>query len=241
MINKSPVELPLEFNSLLLNTTFACPDPEELEKKTREQADCSIWIQARKQRLTASNFHKVLARKAKVTDKFLENLFSPKAFSAPAVDYGKRHENTAKAQYLKKFPSRHLHKCGLVVNNQFPFLGASPDGKVCDSGHSGIIEIKCPFKSRNSTILEACELQGFCLGATPTVHLKTNHPFYAQVQGQLMITGCDFCDFIVFTQKDLHVQRIAPDMPFMTSMLQTLSVFIKDHARPYFEERLSLD
>lgn len=46
------------------------------------------------------------------------------------------------------------------------------------------------------------------------VQLKTGH--YAQVQGQLMITGAEFCEFIVYTQCDMAVERITPDISFMT-------------------------
>ena len=57
------------------------------------------------------------------------------------MDYGRRNEVKAKSKYLETSHDRHLHECGLVVTNEFPFLGASPDGKVCDAGQCGILEI----------------------------------------------------------------------------------------------------
>jgi hypothetical protein len=54
------------------------------------------------------------------------------------------------------------------------------------------------------------------------VQLKTGH--YTQVQGQLMITGAEFCEFIVHTQCDMVVERIKPDIPSMTEMLEKLSI-----------------
>ena len=39
-----------------------------------------------------------------------------------------------------KLKHRHVHECGLVINPDFPFLGASPDGKICElckTGNSG--------------------------------------------------------------------------------------------------------
>ena len=71
-----------------------------------------------------------------------------------AIEYGKRHECNAKVKYLKTYPSRHFHECGLIINSEFEFLGATPDGKLCDG--SGIVEIKCPYSARNMTISEAC-------------------------------------------------------------------------------------
>ena len=96
--------------------------------------------------------------------KFLRTIFCPKSFSAPSVDYGRRNESKAKSKYLKKYPSRHFHECGLVINKEFMFLGATPDAKLCDeSGKRGIAEIKCPYCARNCTIREACSKHDFCL------------------------------------------------------------------------------
>lgn len=42
-----------------------------------------------------------------------------------------------------------------------------------------------------------------------------------------MITGCDFCDFVVYTKKDMFVERIYPDIDFMKSMLKICQRFSK--------------
>lgn len=44
-----------------------------------------------------------------------------------------------------------------------------------------------------------------------------------------MITGCEFCDLAVYTQKSIFVERILPDVEFMKSMLSKLCNFMKDH------------
>lgn len=36
-----------------------------------------------------------------------------------------------------------------------------------------------------------------------------------QVQAQLMCTGAKYCDFIVYTEKGVHVERMEPDVSFM--------------------------
>ncbi|XP_035985120.1 uncharacterized protein LOC118558687 [Fundulus heteroclitus] len=233
--NNPPVDLPERYKAL--KDLNICEDPVELEARTREQSKCAEWFEARKKRLTASNFHRVMVRKAKVTHKFLESIFDANSVSAPSLDYGRRNEPLAKSKYLQTHQDRHLHECGFVVSNHFPFIGASPDGKVCDGGRSGLIEIKCPYTARNSTILDACMLPNFCLEMQPSgsAQLKKTYMYYAQVQGQLMITGCDFCDFIVFTHKDLHVERVWPDKVFMSSMLEVLAAFYQDHAVPYLQ------
>jgi len=38
--------------------------------------------------------------------------------------------------------------------------------------------------------------------------LKKRHIYYDQVQGQMVLTGAQWCDFIVYTNKGLSVERI---------------------------------
>lgn len=38
-----------------------------------------------------------------------------------------------------------VNRCGLFIDAQKPFLGASPDGLI---ENNGIVEIKCPFGAR---------------------------------------------------------------------------------------------
>lgn len=130
-----------------------------------------------------------------IDSKFLSSTLHLKTISAPSLDYGKNHEKDAKARYLKDFPSRHTHSCGLVVSKEFAFSDESPDGKV--------LEIKCPYFARNLTIKEACDnIRDFFLFKNDDlITLKNTHANCAQVQGQLLITGCSFCYFVFYTQK----------------------------------------
>lgn len=164
-----------------------------------------------------------------------------KSLSAPSLDYRKRNEKNAKAKYLEKYPSRNFHQCGFVINKELSFLRGTPDGKICDDGKSSIVEIKCPYTARDYTIKEALDkLDNFCLQMDSTTRLlclKKDHEYYAQVQGKLMITGCDFCDFVVYTKKDIHVNRLFPDITFMESMLTNLADFLKKKGKLFLDKQ----
>ena len=54
---------------------------------------------------------------------------------ATPMKYGKRHEKDAKAKYLLRFPSRHIHECRLVVNNELSFLVPSQMGRCVTVDH----------------------------------------------------------------------------------------------------------
>lgn len=134
--------------------------------------------------------------------------------------------------------------CGLVVNPAYPYLGASPHGKVLDKSVSepfGLIEIKCPYKYRNSTPDEASRNQDFCLEKHNNIlQLKRNHAYYQQVQGQLAICGLTWCDFIVYTSQGIHVERIQFDPHFWAiEMLPRLAEFYINYAVGYFVSKAS--
>ena len=131
----SSIKLPTEFEDL--NKGYKDIHLAAIEENTRAQSSSAEWFNARKCRLTASNFGRVLRRKSAPSKKFLRSIFCPKSFSAPSVDYGRRNESKAKSKYLKKYPSRHFHECGLVINKEIMFLGATPDAKLCDEWQKG--------------------------------------------------------------------------------------------------------
>ncbi len=58
-----------------------------------------------------------------------------------------------------------LRESGLVVSPDYPFLAASPDRVMTCPCHGKVmIEVKCPYKHRSSTIASAVKMdEQFCL------------------------------------------------------------------------------
>ena len=67
-----------------------------------------------------------------------------------ALAWGKENEEDALARYSAK-SNVTVRKCGFIVDPRCCWLGASPDGIVCDSqeNEDGLVEIKCPYSQRN--------------------------------------------------------------------------------------------
>ena len=93
---------------------------------------------------------------------------------------------------------------GFVVNPAYPYIGASPDGKVFNpriSPHYGLLEVKCPFKQRARTIEEALADPNFYLLFQEEKYLLKRDnacDYFEQVQGQMALSGLKWCDFCVF-------------------------------------------
>lgn len=234
-VDSAGVNIPDEFKDCNTVLPITLEQAIQLERVTVRQAEIGLWHQARQNRVTASNFYKVVKRKKDFNEKFVQSVMSTSIFSSIPTSYGTAHEPIAKEEYCQKKPWVHVHDCGFVVHPDYSFLGASPDGKVCSEGVTGLLEIKCPYSARDKTIPQAVEdVRDFCLTKTNTlIHLKQNHNYMYQIQGQLMVTGAPFCEFVVYTKSDMHIERIVPDMQFQEEMMEKLSSFYKHHALPF--------
>ena len=130
----------------------------------------------------------------------------------------KKFEPVALREYEKLMCNRRtpvkVLPSGSIVSS--PVIGATPDARVVDFGctyHFEIAEAKCPYTKHHVTPLDACSDAKFVMEKTSDTEckLKLDHPYYAQVQGQMAVTGARWCDFIVYTSRGLYVQRITFD------------------------------
>lgn len=101
-------------------------------------------------------------------------------------------------------------------------------------------EVKCPYTKFHVTPLDACSDPNFFMEKIndKECRLKRDHAYYAQVQGQMGITGSKWCDFIVYTSKGLYVERIAFDPDYWKNLQTELLTyyflhFIKFAAEDY--------
>jgi len=90
-----------------------------------------------------------------------------------------------------------------------------------------LIEVKCPYKWRKGSILEACKDKDFCcfVDDNGNIELKKNHRYFTQIQGQIGVCQMSKCDFIVYTVTDFVVITVQFDKLFWESMLQQLTEF----------------
>ncbi|KAI8419763.1 hypothetical protein MSG28_008431 [Choristoneura fumiferana] len=119
----------------------------EVERDTILQAESTLWLELRRSLLTASSFSKVCKRRPNTNSAPLVKslVYSYSLGNVAAVKYGKTNETVAIKQ-LEKQEGVNVQKCGLFIDSEHFFLGASPDGLF----EEGIVEIKCPYSARNT-------------------------------------------------------------------------------------------
>ena len=148
----------------------------------------------------------------------------------PALDWGIKNEATARKAYLQRAKETHTNlkfqPAGLHMDIQHPHLGASPDGLIeCECCGAGLIEIKCPFKYRQCELAEVKDNR-FCLQPNEgQLNLSHKHPYYIQIQGQLALCKKTYCDFIVWTQRSMHIERIDHNPAVFESIKPALDNF----------------
>eukprot|EP00118_Oscarella_pearsei_P021719 m.246173 g.246173 ORF g.246173 m.246173 type:complete len:368 (+) comp40259_c1_seq1:486-1589(+) len=145
------------------NLSISIEQAAEIEKATRKQAECKRWFEMRAGRVTASLFKAAAhTSKSHPSVSLIKRICYPEStnFSTEATVWGRSQEKTALKQYEKETQKNHCNfavkNSGLVIHPDYPHLGATPDGLVnCSCCGFGVIEIKCPFTYKHSTVEQA--------------------------------------------------------------------------------------
>lgn len=209
----------------LLLKNVNLPKIIELELKTKTQDRSPEWHEMRACRITSSLFY-VVSHCTTGNKSLLQKILYPKKIQTRALIHGKVHEPIAIAQYEKKFDLK-IEKSGLFICLHYPFLAASPDGLLKDET---VIEVKCPYTARYNLINEGTV--PYLINANGELALKKNHPYYAQIQGQLFCTGRKYCNFIIYTFIDMKVLFIQKDETYINNMLPNLINFNMHYLEP---------
>ncbi|XP_011701495.1 PREDICTED: uncharacterized protein LOC105458122 [Wasmannia auropunctata] len=135
---------------------------EEVNRRTIDQSDNSLWYELRYGRITASKLYE--CAHCQTPDGTLVNgiIGASKLFYSAQMERGKRLENEV-LHVLQNKTGLECYKCGLLLSPMFPVLGASPDA----IGDNFIVEIKCPssdktfkkFLPSEDTISQKCKAQ----------------------------------------------------------------------------------
>ncbi|CAC5382537.1 unnamed protein product [Mytilus coruscus] len=136
----------------------------------------------------------------------------------------------------------HIHRN--IPDNYFTYIfektisqsdSCSPDGLLeCKCCGQGCLEIKCPYKFSEETPINAA-----CLDKT-NFHTENDTPlmkrndtsYYCQIQCQLAVTKRKWCDFVLFTFKGVHHERIPFDEQFWSNVLLKLASFYSSYVLP---------
>ena len=95
-----------------------------------------------------------------------------------------------------------------------------------------LLEIKCPFKYRNSQPASITDESFYLHKVGSEVTLDKKHDYYYQVQGQMAIWKKPYCDFICWTTKELIITRIQADGNFFEELRPVFEFFFAKYILP---------
>lgn len=167
-----------------------------LERSTRGQ-DTQLWYDARRLRLTASNVRRVPKRETTSCEKAARSIAIPSFMGNAATNHGKVYESVAREQFMRK-TGLIVEKCGTFINDDYPWLSASPDGVI--QSENAILEIKCPHVDDCRKMIEKGKYD-VKLGSDNQYVVVENGPngYFSQVQFQMLCSGRQLCYFYVWT------------------------------------------
>lgn len=176
------------------------------------------WFKVRCGIPTSSNFDKIITTKgepSKQREQYLYRLAGERISKTCEETYqseimlkGKELEDEAR-KYYELIKGVKVKPVGFVLQEK-PGFGCSPDGFV---RKNGLLEIKCPLPSTQANYLYNWKY------AIP-------REYFVQIQGQLLVTGKDWCDFMSYVagMRSLII-RVKREKKFLTKLEQELKLF----------------
>jgi putative phage-type endonuclease len=148
------------------------------------------WYKVRCGIPTSSEFDKIITTKgerSKQREKYLYRLAGERisktceeTYQSEAMLKGKALEDEAR-KYYELINKLKVKQVGFILQEK-PGYGCSPDGGV---RKNGLLEIKCPLLSTHVNYLYNWSL-----------HVPPE--YFVQIQGQLLVTNRDWCDFMSY-------------------------------------------
>lgn len=130
-----------------------------------------------------------------------------------SLDWGNENEPLAIAAY-EQATGRRVQSCDFTPHPSIRYVGATPDGLIDDDG---LLEAKCPYNSGKH--------------AENVAENAFVKEYYAQVQGQLWVTGRDWCDLISYDPRvsdpalALHIVTLERDTTFINKLEAAVVAF----------------
>ena len=205
----------------------------KIEKRTKGQYDNKEWYTYRSGRVTASNMKRVCRTSIDNPSKSVVNTVCyprSNSISSAACNWGRDHEKDAIAGFMSIERFNHAHMkvftSGFCISNEKSFIGASPDAKIeCECCGVGVLEVKCPYKLKDKKIIDIDANYESLKKKEGELHLKRDHDHYYQIQTQIYACSTSFAFYVVWSPKDIFIEKIARDDEFINRIIGISTTF----------------
>ncbi len=143
-------------------------------------------------------------------------------------------EPSAASKLLDLMKSKHkgskLVDCGLFLDKEKPYIGASPDGVfLCNCCNENVcVEIKCPYSISYLSPTDERASLPFMVKINNELRLKESHRYYTQCQFQMGILKLKKCFFFVYTAHGYILNEIHFNENFFLQLTEKCSDFYQN-------------
>lgn len=208
--------------TFLANLEKTTEQRRQIERSTILQSESSEWLELRRSLLTASNFGRIIKMRPDTScaSTVKQLLYKINIDAAPLL-HGRESEKKALDQ-LSRQEKVDIRPCGLFIDPEIPYLGATPDGLI---GEDMIVEVKCPLSAFKIGLEDAIlkkKVNFWVVDKSGALQINKSHNWYYQVQGQLHVTRKAKCLFGVWASelKPLKVEYINRDDNFFENKMK---------------------
>lgn len=213
---------------LLLNNHKEQMDEEEL--KAHKEANPKSRVTTKEVPFSDGTFtylNRKVAECFMPDNSFLEDM-ELRQTSNRATSHGELFEPVARQRYAEETGFEVFEVGFIPLKGYEKFCGGSPDGMIRQE--KGLIEIKCPWNPEIH--------QDYLLLQSPNDLKEYNLQYYAQIQLNIIVTECDFCDFVAFDPRtspslQLKILRIHKDEEMCKTLLERIEL-----AKKYYKDRI---
>lgn len=192
----------------------------EIEQETTDKNEHQ-WMSLEKKMLLSMNFGSACSWKMSTScaTKVKKMLYSSTNLTDEARQYRIDQEQKVKEMIEDEFDLE-VDTCGLIIDEKYEFLGASPTAFV---GNDGILLVVCPYKAQNLSVKIAATTDPvvkklFIKGDMKRLNEKSD--VYFEIQGCLHITKRTLCYLVIKTREDHEIITINVDNDFWSTCME---------------------
>jgi hypothetical protein len=226
---------------------------KDIAVNTIGQRNNNEWWKYRTGRLTSSLFGRIASARSEATAQRIASSIGGVVVEESKIPdaclMGIMEEPNAKEAYVRVMRESfnvevRVRDIGLCIPKWAPHLGASPDGVVYNindpTAQPWLLEVKCLYDT-NVVPRSIAEIAGdrgstfYCIKLSSGEYaLKKTHPYYAQILGQLAITGLQNAHLTIYAPRngDIVIVPVSYDDCDWSNMRRKLDRFYYDYMAP---------
>lgn len=206
---------------------------EDIQVQTKGQRFNCRWSEVRQNLLTSSYFGRILkARNRKSYSKIVEDILyhNNQHSNTAEIVHQRLHEKDALQVFRDSFTNELIDTCGIFIDTEHSFLGASPF-RLC--GEEGLVMVQCPQILYKKSIVDSInkKLLPFWQVVAGVISVNTKSHWHIEIQGQLHVANKKFAYLVAYlSETEWKIEKVNRDDDFWDREMKEELIFFFNEA-----------